>query len=367
MLLYYLDKGMLTHLAGRYAQSAAVFEKAKIKFDDLYTKSISQIAASWAVNDYAKDYNGDDHEYVLLLIFQALNYAAQGNIDEALVDVRRVDGALKLINGRYKEGQKNVYKDDAFARLLSGILWQASRTPEGLNDAHIAYKRALSLYQDPPQILKENIKLTTAFMEQGIRPSAQKANVYVIHYTGFSPVKVPQELFIPLGQGNFTKLSFPRFVNRPSLVKSSVVSALRHGSQQMQETALVQDIGGIAKEVLESHRAAVLAQAALRPLVKFAAQKTASDTLRERYGDMPADIFNILSGFYNVFTEQADLRSWQTLPNEIRLAHFQLDPGTYEFDAADLDGQKGLVEKRNIGTYALQAGETKFIVTRSYR
>ncbi len=82
-LLFWLDRGFVLHLAGRYAESVGAFESAKHAFDELYTRSISQMAGAAAVNDYWQEYRGEDDEYALVNIFQALNFAAMGNVSEA--------------------------------------------------------------------------------------------------------------------------------------------------------------------------------------------------------------------------------------------------------------------------------------------
>ena len=84
-LLFLLDKGLVLHMAGRYEESTSVFEEAKLKYDQLYTESISKISASWLWNDYALPYRGEDFERVMLNIFEAMNFAAVGDIEGALV------------------------------------------------------------------------------------------------------------------------------------------------------------------------------------------------------------------------------------------------------------------------------------------
>ena len=375
-LLYWLDKGMTAHLAARYQDSIAAFESAKTKYDALYTRSISQAAASWAVNDYAQDYRGDDHEYVMLNIVQALNFAVLGNVDEALVEARDVDQKLNLINSRYKQGQANVYKDDAFARFLSGILWEAQETSEGFNDAYIAYTRALEVYQSDyqrnygisaPQILKDNLEVMRAFMENDTRPRSDKAEVYIFEYTGYVPVKVSDSFPVPLDLTHVTKIAFPRYAPRFTEVCSSRVTAAKDGEEYVQETQIGQNIGAIAAKIMDSRKVAILAKAGIRPLVKYAAEKAAETQVRGAYGKLPADIVNILGNVYNLATEEPDLRGWQTLPNEIRVAKLVLDPGSYEIAVEDLNDAKVVIEKRPVATVTLKAGEKKFLVSRGYR
>ncbi|MBI4309331.1 MAG: hypothetical protein HY591_03260 [Candidatus Omnitrophica bacterium] len=366
-LLYWLDKGMAAQLAGHYQDSIAAFSAAQQKYDELYTRSMTQMASTWVVNDYAQDYRGDDHEYVLAHVLQALNFAVQGNIDEALVEARRVDQALDLINARYKPGQKNVYSDDAFARFLAGILWEATGTPEGINDAYIAYTRAMALYEHPPQVLKDNYAATKAFMEQGTRPASGKAEVYVFEYTGYAPLKVSDSFPLPLDSGHITKISFPRYFDRISEVRSSRVTAIRGQQERFVDTEIGHDIGGTARKILAGRKAMILAKAGLRPLAKYAAEKAAEISVRREHGNLPADALNILASVYNLATEEADLRGWQTLPDEIRVAKLVLEPGEYELFMEDLDEHKGLLEKRPLGRFTFKSGEKKFLISRGSR
>ncbi len=375
-LLYWLDRGMAAQLSARYNESISAFEQAKQKYDELYTRSISQSAAAWAVNDYAQDYRGDDHEYVMLNIAQALNFAALGNIDEALVEARDVDQKLNMINARYKEGQKNVYKDDAFARFLSGILWEATGTPEGLNDAYIAYTRALKVYEEdyrsnygitPPQILKDNLEVSRDYMERGRRPSMRKAEVYIFEYCGYAPLKVSDSLPLPLGGVHVTKVAFPRYIDRSSEVSSSLVAAIQGKQEYFKVTELGQDLGAIAKKIMDNRKVMIWAKVGIRPLVKQVAERAVEHQVRGKYGDLPADIVGILGSVYNLATEEPDLRTWQTLPAQVRVAKLVLEPGTYEISIEDLDAEKVLVEKRSLGSVTLAAGEKKFLLSRGYR
>ena len=172
-LLYLLDKGYILHLSERFEESVYTFEKGKKVFDELYTKSISNIASTWVLNDYASPYRGEDFESVLLNIFQSLNYLMLGKYDDSLVEAREVDSKLKAINLQYKVGQKNVYKEDAFARFLMGVLYERGNTRIDFNDAFISYEKAYGIYKNEylknynlriPKLLKENLLTTADFM-----------------------------------------------------------------------------------------------------------------------------------------------------------------------------------------------------------
>ena len=51
-LLYWLDRGMVLHLLGNYAESIQAFHQAQNIFHQLYTRSVTKAGAGWVVNDY---------------------------------------------------------------------------------------------------------------------------------------------------------------------------------------------------------------------------------------------------------------------------------------------------------------------------
>jgi len=142
-VLYDLDRAMTLHLAGRYAESNTYLARAEDRIDALYTVSLHREVGAFLTNDTMLPYEGEDFEKVMINIIAALNYVSLDRPDDALVEVRKVDQKLNVFNDRYEK--KNVYKEDAFARYLSGILYEARGE---LNDALVDYRRAYASYRD---------------------------------------------------------------------------------------------------------------------------------------------------------------------------------------------------------------------------
>jgi hypothetical protein len=142
-LLYFLDRGIVLHLQGKYKESNEFFNLAEKRVDELYTIRLSKEAGGLILNDNVIPYSGEDFERVIINVFSSLNYLYLNEWDEALVECRKVDKKLELYNSKYE--QKNVYKEDAFIRYLSGLLFEAKGE---VNDAFIDYRKSLSIYQD---------------------------------------------------------------------------------------------------------------------------------------------------------------------------------------------------------------------------
>ncbi len=392
-MLYFLDRAFVLHLAQKYSQSIPYFEKAQQKFDELYTKSIHQGLATWVINDYSEPYHGEDFEHVLVNVWQALNYAVLDNFEDALVEARDVDSKLSVINSQYAPQQKNVYREDAFARLLMGILYETGKNPRDYNDAFISYQKAIQIYERDysvnyglavPKLLKENILAAARFMGPeefaeyhqkfpeasyiSLEEKEKKAQVYLIQYNGLAPIKTQIALPIPLPGGIITQIAFPQYHERFYETKSSIVIARGTNGQNAQVTTeLTEDISKIAIKNLESRRLRVLAKAIVRPIGKYFLEESGENTLKKKYGRGAGLGFRIVSGLYNLYSEQADLRSWQTLPAEIRIARLIMDPGTYGLVLNNFDAGNVLLEQRSLGNIELKSGEIKFLIVRTVR
>ena len=382
-LLFLLEKGMVLHLNGQHRDSIAVFEDAKQREEELYTESLSKITASWVVNDYALPYHGEDFERVMVNIFQALNFAVLQDFESALVEARDVDVKLAAINGQYPPGQKNVYREDAFARLLAGMLYESAGSYSDLNDAFISYEKAYQAYTsdyreqyglEPPRVLQENLCTMALWMggaaveqyqdllpEHGcmsLKDKNQKGEVIIIQYHGAVPVKRPESVLVPLPGGYVSSFSFPKY----DAVRSNgdglrLVSARnQQGGVFQSETELVEDVSHIARKNLADRKVRTLIKGVARPVGRYFIEKHIENKIADKHGKDESRWFPILASLFNLAVEQADLRSWQTLPGEIRMARFILSPGHYAFY---------LDEDVLLGKFTLAPGQKKFILFRS--
>ena len=162
-----LDAAILLHYARSWQKSADAFNQTDRDIEAAFTKSISRGVASAAFNENADEYSGNIYEYLLLNAFNCLNYYALGELDEALVEIRKIENKQKQYVARYGElalavddededevsaasktmnvdlrsvrqstprrpTEEDVYKDSAFAHYLAALLYleDKSGTPE---------------------------------------------------------------------------------------------------------------------------------------------------------------------------------------------------------------------------------------------
>jgi hypothetical protein len=387
-LLYVLDKGYIQHLNNAFPESIETFAAAKEKFEELYTKSVSSIATTWLINDYAAPYRGEDFERVFINIFQAINYLMLDNLSEALVEARDVDSTLNAINSQYQDDQKNVYKEDAFVRLLVGILYEAGGRRDNLNDAYIAYVKSGDIYNHDytdnygvpaPNILKENILTAARFMGLSdfseyrsaypqtkfvsIEEKRKKAEVYFIQYNGLSPVKIEESLIIPTLDGHVLKVAFPVYRERPyGIASSRLVAKPLTGQNLYADSELVQDIGYIARKDLERRKLRFIVKSAARSAGKYLVGKKQGENIKKKHGIGAADLFGFISNIYNIISERADLRSWQTLPDQIRMARLLLEQGEYEFSVENFSASGSHLGEIPLKKISVSAGQKVFLM-----
>jgi hypothetical protein len=382
-VLYDLDRGMTLHLAGRYAESSTFLSAAETRMDELYTKSITTETGAMLTNDNLLPYEGEDFEKVMVNVVSALNYVYLGEWDDALVEARKVDHKLNVINDKYDK--KNVYKEDAFARYLSGILYEARGE---INDAFIAYRKAYETYQDyrkdygtplPPSLPGDLLRTTEAlglleehqvyrekFPETRWIPQkelSRQGELIFISLEGRSPLK--EDFFvdapIPDGQGSFyhLRVALPRFVSQPTDVAYAEVHLIGpQGAVASQRTFLAEDITAIAKKNLEDRIGRITAKAIARATAKFVAARE----IRKKAKDDPLAQFltDVGTNVYSILSEQSDKRSWRTLPGQIRMVRLAAPPGSYTAAVEYYTRDQRFIARK---TYEvnLGAGEKKFL------
>ena len=216
--LYLIERGMVLHYAGRWQESNQSFERAKRVAEEHYTKSLTQEASTFLVNDSSRPYYGENFERALLHVFGALNYNELGDTEGALVEVRQLSFFLRQLD---LEAENTLtYRDDAFARYLAGIFF----AERGEHDqAFVAYKKALDLYKhyekeyrvSTPGMLVTDAALTArelgSWAERELeakvgryevperRPGTGRA--VVLHYNGRAPYKIDTFIDIAFGDG----------------------------------------------------------------------------------------------------------------------------------------------------------------------
>ena len=417
-LLYEMDRGMVLQLAGQYQPSSAELERAEEEIERLYTRTIRSETAAFLTSDNTLPYEGDAYEHVMINVIKALNYAAQGQLQEALVEARRIDHRLNVLSDRVTDADK--YRNDGFARYVSGILYEATGD---LNNAFIAYRNAYEAYESmqgwskmssPPSLRSdllrtaEALNLITEFAEyrqtfpdvewQSRSSQEQLAQVVMVSYNGRAPRKEDLFLDLPISldalqlvlinrgvfqspyqrnravdsvlyglNGQVVRVALPRLVPQKTQVAfENMTLADSSGHSVSVRSELAHNVTSLAEKSLSERLPAITMKALARAATKYAMAEGITRGAQQAAGRDGAPWVGLLVALVThglaVVSEEADKRSWQTLPDEIHVARAWVLPGQHHISIRP-SGQ-GVTTEKDGQTIALSAGQTMFIIQR---
>jgi hypothetical protein len=328
-LLALLDEGMILHAAGRYQESIGVLAEADRLSQQLDVVSISEEAKTLISNERERAYRGEDFEKLMISVLQALNYAELGRDEDALVEVRRVNERLR----KMIVDEKKPYEQLAIARYLGGVLWEDQGE---LDSAFIDYQAAQKLQPNLGPLAEPLIRLARETgRDEAYRELKQEypdvldmplgkdqGQLVVVVEAGLSPIKISAQQRYP---GLIQLLDVPKYQDRWPTRHAAV-----RVDHEEQEATTVTSLGAVAKLHLDDRIGRMVAKAIASTALKAGVAAGVGEATKSReLGLLTFLLLNV--------NNQADRRSWLSLPAEFQLARFRLPAGRYQV-SVELDG-----------------------------
>lgn len=396
-LLYYMDRGMVAHQAGDYELSNTYLDQASDTAQELWTDSLGANAASWLTTDNSLPYQGEDFEKVAINMISALNYVGLGDYESARVEARQITNQLERYRRNYEADDSadgaQRYRDDAFARWLSAKMRALEGTFEGHNEAWIEYRAALKIYSTDyaerygmtlPRFVIEDAMVSLAALGAAFRdeyealvsrypdvvpPSRDgRAEVVLIHLNGEAPYKV-DNYWDTTAAGELLRIAYPEFLAKPHHI---VGASLRAGVVESR-SELGEPWTSIAIENLNDHMARIKTKAIARAVAKYigakglqaAGVKAARDDEGEGVG-LALLLVGTALQVGNYVIEEADKRSWITLPAQIDVARIWVEPGATQVDVT-FEGALGQKLEEARFEFEAKSDATHFLIHRTYQ
>jgi hypothetical protein len=322
-LLLYLDRGLVAQATGRYEDSIVAFERAIVLVDQLDYLSVRDQSAAIVSSDWATRYSGEYSERLWIHTFQMINYLMLDLPQGAAVEARR---AVALY-----ERHGDVFKQDVFTRSLMAMSFLAA---DQTDSAYVEYRKLAEDFGDPlPEPLGR---------DQG--------ELVLFVATGFIQPKLPGDLFIDLN----ARISFPFYAEtfeRPPGIR--VYDGDRSLPVERADTALV----SIASKALAARGKAIAARQALR----IAAKYNIADAI-ENEDELAGGIARL----FLFAIEQADTRSWETLPAFLSLIRVRLPSGeqSLSLQVDNRGSASSRIQQRRELKFDLAPGERVFRLIR---
>jgi hypothetical protein len=201
------------------------------------------------------------------------------------------------------------------------------------NDAYIDYKKALEIFPDNVYVQKDVLRLATQlnmtddleiykkrYPVEARKPGKDEGELVVLFEHGFAPVKTETSVPIFTGQ-QVQKVAFPIYAAQWQVPSSLRVSI--EGGGSVGETSPIVYVQAMAVKALQEKLPGMLTRQILRVVAKKKMAEQAGKA--SPWAKLGADIFNIVS-------ENADRRSWLTLPNDAQILRSPLPQGEYQLN-----------------------------------
>ncbi|WP_319561029.1 hypothetical protein [Marispirochaeta sp.] len=364
-VLYYLDVGMLYHYAGEYELSIRHLTEAEQLIEEYFTKSISQAAGSFLLNDNVMDYAGEDYEDIYLNIFKSINFLSLGDFDAGFVEVRRVNTKLNLLEDKYsslaagynnaddaavelKAGNNRFY-NSALARYISLLMYRGEGDYDG---ARIDYNKIVEAFQLQPDIYDFALPVDESAL---LRPEG--ARLSVLAFAGRSPVKKAKTLtiatgensvsiltmdeddegqLIPTGYNSFFwpgvdggyrfKFQLPYMEPQGSAVDSIRVVVDSRPAGQLE---LIENMERVAEATFQVKYPIIFMKTVTRTIVKGILAQIGKKQLQEQAGGGWGLLGSIVADIAVEASEKADLRISRYFPAHAYMGEFDLPEGKH--------------------------------------
>jgi hypothetical protein len=126
---------------------------------------------------------------------------------------------------------------------------------------------------------------------------------------------------------------------------------------------VAEDVTAIAARTLDDRLTMIYLKSGGRALLKFLASEKAKSEIKKKKDETANVLGSIAIDLFVGATEQADLRTWRTLPSQFQLARFNVPAGEYEVTVAAMDGLYTLPNQKVV----VRPGRTELVIVDDVR
>ncbi len=279
-----MEKGSILFFSGSYRQSSEILLAAGRLIKEQDQISILDQTSAVIVNDNTMEYKGEYAERLWVHTLLMMNFLLLDDIEKALVEAKQ---ALEV----YERYPRALEQAD-FTRALIALCYENLRY---FDDAKIEYRKISNTADHsftPPPV-----------------PSGDEAELVLFLSSGTIPRKVSREIVVPPS----VRISLPTYRSSPPPLRLQVRS-----ENEEPFLTVSSNLGLIAKMSLKERMAEYITRQAIR-----VGTKETLSQIAEQQDDLAGAVVRLIL----LIAEQADIRSWQTLPGSLTITRLKLRPG----------------------------------------
>lgn len=390
LVVKHYDFGMLQIYNETRKDGIQNLTTAEHLMEDYYTKSLSNIAASFLLNDTAMEYAGEDYENLYVNVFKSLAFVKDNNFDGAFVEIRRVGDKLNLLEDKYRKltdeankskdakikvtTTKSEFYNSALAHWISLLLYRADGSPDDaaleLKKINQAFAEQKNVYDFPQPDLSGSLTNPKAAHLNVIafsgRAPQKKALTYRLN-TFSNEVRISMEwennagrletkamagLYWPGAEAGYNfKCQVPTMTIVESPVKK--VEVILDGAS-LGYLSLLERMDKVAVATFKLKEQFTYIKTIIRTLVKgIAAQEAKKAANKASSGNSTMAILSLVGGIAADVaveaSEMADLRSARYLPGAAWTADFVVPEGPHKLAVRYLDAAGNLILTEDLG------------------
>ena len=332
IMLRDLHYATLKQLEQKYQDSNVYLEQAKKTADKLSSVSISETVAAISVNQRVSQFNVNHFERIMIYFHKSLNYLAAGDVNGARIEMRQAELLLQEI--------KVEVKRYPFVPLVIALIYEQLGDVE---NALVAYRRAVDAYGagSAPQLLKKSYlnllarnkrqrELTTREKQLGVTADAdvQEASLLIISTRG---ILTPLDSFTiyhlhPEHHSNFL-IALPYYPKYNGIASPPSLNIGEYSSSFEPIINVEREMRKSLNRAMPGITTIALARAVVKEQIKQEADRQENS------------LFSFAAIIYNVASEVADTRSWDTLPQVFYMARLELPAAEYSLTSSHYPAQ----------------------------
>lgn len=343
-----LEKAMLRLARGDAESAVKILRACRDELDRHFvydtTSFIKDIGALLA-DDTVRDYSGADYEHVMVRAMLAVADLMSGGGDAYAYAIQVGEKQEEIIGSPLGEmkGDKAYKPRERYRRVGFGAYVQGFIREDKLvfDEARLAYARAVDFEGGGHPVFGAALDRVNSR-----KPSeGQRGYLHVLDFAGRGPylvenkrnptsdaIKIAGFILLVMNRNLAVFTQAPVPIPEVYVQDSNPAPLIIEADGAEGETLTVLDVNRIAKEQNEANMGWTIARALVRRTVKMVGSQVVGKAAASGMGgrgekELIGDLITIAASAAWTATENADTRSWSTLPAQVRTVRLELAPG----------------------------------------